>query len=323
MEAFAAFELDFAEEESAFAGGDEDAVAVDSEDFSGFAPGSAGEDGLKNFEHTEVAFFWDPAVGTGPWGHGSDVAIESALGLGPIEVAVLFDQFFCVGCFLIVLWNPVAFAAMEKVESFHEDGGGKCGDFVVQGSGGVRAADGDFFLKKKVAGIEAFVHPHDGQACFGITLAEGCLNAGGSAVFREKGGVDVEAGKLGKIENRFFEDLTVGEDDNDVGLQVFELGETGRGVDFLRLVNGEMEFEGFLFDGGRLKALGASGGFIRLGDDADDGGFRALDQSSQGGNSNFSGAKKYNTHTSATASFALYRRQERVSKCCRMERSTS
>ncbi len=53
-------------------------------------------------------------------------------------------------------------------------------------AGGVCAADGEFFLFKDGACVEAFVHFDDGDACGFVAVEYGGLDAGGASVFWEE-----------------------------------------------------------------------------------------------------------------------------------------
>ena len=82
-------------------------------------------------------------------------------------------------------------------------------------------ADGDFFGEDNIARIELTNHMHDGDSGFGFTIANGGLDAGGSAVFRENRCVEVDDRFFGSFSDGFSDDLAVGHDDSEVRTQRF------------------------------------------------------------------------------------------------------
>ena len=81
--------------------------------------------------------------------------------------------------------------------------------------------------------------------------------------------MDVEASERGQVEDVQAEDFAKGGDNDEIGLPRAEL--IHRATHFLGLEDGQAEFEGGRLDGARGELLAAPGGFIGLGDDADNG----------------------------------------------------
>lgn len=149
-----------------------------------------------------------------------------------------------------------------------EGGGGEEGEAVVEGGAGFGIGKGSAGDVEDVSGVEAFVHVHDGDAGFGVALADGSLDGGGAAVAGEDGGMDVETAQAGGVENSAGEDLTVGDDDGDIGLEGAEVVDCV--ADFEGLQDGDAVFEGEGFGGGRGENHFAADGFVGLGDDCND-----------------------------------------------------
>ena len=290
-EAFAAFELDFGEFEGADATGDEEFFLVVQD---GAGEGAAGDfgmgDGAEDFELSAG----EVGVGAGPGVVGSDGAGDVGGGLGPVDAAVGAGEFADVSGVGVVLRGAGGGAGGEEVEGVFERGGGEVGEAVVEGGAGVGIGQGGAGDVEDVAGVEAFIHVHDGDAGFGIAVADGGLDGGGAAMAGEDGGVDVEAAEAGDVEHSAGEDLAVGDDDGDVGLEGAEFVE---GVaDFEGLEDGDAVFEGEGFGGGRGEDEFAADGFVGLGDDGDDLVFGGVDEPAEGGEADVAGADEEDAH---------------------------
>lgn len=82
--------------------------------------------------------------------------------------------------------------------------------------------------------------------------------------------MDVNAAFRWKVQDGWFKNLSVGEDDDEVWLEVGKLGECGFGVNGIGLEDAELVLEGCLFNGGWGEFLFTSDGTVGLGDDADE-----------------------------------------------------
>jgi hypothetical protein len=67
----------------------------------------------------------------------------------------------------------------------------------VQAPGRLARSDGSGDFEKDVAGIEAFVHLHDGDTCFAISRQDCGMNRRSAAVAWQKRGMDVDASNGG------------------------------------------------------------------------------------------------------------------------------
>ena len=93
-----------------------------------------------------------------------------------------------------------------------------------EGLGGVVGRDGEFLLEEDVAGIEAGVDAHGGDAGDGFTVRDRPLDGCGAAIFREQRGVQVDVAERREIEHPLRNDAAVADDDDGVGLEGGELG---------------------------------------------------------------------------------------------------
>ena len=67
-------------------------------------------------------------------------------------------------------------------------------------------------LQSHGTGIEAFIHPHDGDAALGIARHDGAVDRRSAAPARQQRGMDVEAAERHGIENRLRQDQAIGDD---------------------------------------------------------------------------------------------------------------
>lgn len=147
------------------------------------------------------------------------------------------EEFWGVGDFFWVLWGACVWIFGKDFQGFGEGCGADVGEAVVEFSGGFGFTDGKFFHRDDVACIELADDVHDGDAGFGVAVGDGGLDAGGSAVFREDGGVEVDDGFFGGFADGFSDDLSVGHDDDEFRNEVGEF--IGDFSDFFRLPDGD------------------------------------------------------------------------------------
>ena len=72
---------------------------------------------------------------------------------------------------------------------------------VVQAAAGVVCGDGQALHEQDVAGIEAFIHEHDGDTGFSVSVTNGSLDGGGTTVAWQQRGVDVQAAERWDIQH--------------------------------------------------------------------------------------------------------------------------
>ena len=90
-----------------------------------------------------------------------------------------------------------------------EDAGTYGGDPVEQLAAGLLRADGDLLATQHVAGVQTFVHLHDGHAGLGITVQHRPLHRSTAAVLRQQRDVQVDATVLRQFQHRLGQDAAV------------------------------------------------------------------------------------------------------------------
>jgi len=199
-------------------------------------------------------------------------------GLGPwLDFAVGFCDFAAVGGEFVVLRDGGSEVFGEFAEGFGEVGGAVFLDSGELVGGGSVGRNFGFDLGNHGAGVEAGVHFHHGNSVLGVVVEQGGLDRAGAASAGEERAVDVDRGDAGEVEDFLGEDFTVGDDDEEIGLERGNLVEKfaaavgAVGVDFGRGENwGNSEFFGVAGDGIFLEFLAAAGGCGWGGDDADE-----------------------------------------------------
>jgi len=78
-------------------------------------------------------------------------------------------------------------------------------------------------LVEDVAGVHFFVDVDDGDAGLGVAVGDGPLDGGSSSVFGKEGGVQVDGFVGGEVDDAGGNVLSVGDDDDEVGLEGCEV----------------------------------------------------------------------------------------------------
>lgn len=124
---------------------------------------------------------------------------------------------------------------------------------------------------------------HGGDAGLGVAVADGRLNGRGAAVPREERGVQIEAGQGRHFEKGFGQYLTIGHDDDEVGLPIGDRLQ-GLGLSDSRRLEDRQTFAlRQAFDLGSGDDLLAAHRLVRLRDEADHAMIRVSEERTQGG----------------------------------------
>ena len=83
-------------------------------------------------------------------------------------------------------------------------------DPVEELAAGLLGVDFDSLAGQHVAGIEALVHLHDGDARLGVAVQHRPLHGGATPVFRQQGDVEVDAAIFRRFQHRSRQDAAVG-----------------------------------------------------------------------------------------------------------------
>ncbi len=148
--------------------------------------------------------------------------------------------------------------------------GGGGGKPVVEHAAGLVAMDGEAMDEQDVAGIQALVHVHHGNAGFLIAGEDRRLDGGRAAMPGEDRGMQIEAGDARGIEDAFRQDLPVRHYHDEISANGAHLLDGVRRPQFHRLKHGDAAVERDPLDGRGQQFHAAPGGLVRLGDDGGD-----------------------------------------------------
>ena len=81
---------------------------------------------------------------------------------------------------------------------------------VEQLTAGLFGVDGHLLADEDIAGVQPFVHLHDGDAGLGIAVQHGPLHRGAAAVLGQQRDVQVDAAVLGRFQHRSRQDAAIG-----------------------------------------------------------------------------------------------------------------
>ena len=116
------------------------------------------------------------------------------------------------------LLDRLQLAASGKGQRAHDHLAAKLGQPVVQRAGGVCAFDGEGFGEQHVAGVQAGIHLHDGDAGLRVARFNGAVNRRGAAPARQQRGVDIQATQPGRVKHPLRQDQPVGGHHHHVGI---------------------------------------------------------------------------------------------------------
>ena len=228
---------------------------------------------------------------------GADPEPEVAGGEGPIrrgEQGVRFCERGGVGGEGSVLGDGPQAAIEVGRQGLQEQVRALVGEEGCEGAGGAVIGDGDGAGDDDGAGIEPFIHAHDGDAGGGIAGENGGGDGGCAPPAWEQGGVDVDAAVLWQRQHGGRQNLAVGGDDDEVRLERGQLLNGGGGAQARGLVDGDIAFQGQRFRGRGGEAASAPGGAIRLGVDGDEP--VSIDEAAEGGQGEVGRAHEDDTH---------------------------
>src|SRR5690554_387051 len=157
--------------------------------------------------------------GAGPGVKGTNQAFDLDGAAGPVDVAFFLGQFVGVVGVGVVLRLGGQFAVCQLRQGFNNGTAAHVRQAVVQAAAGVVGVDRGAGFQQHIAGIQAFVHLHDGDAGFRIAGGNGPLDRGGTAPARQQGGVDVQAAVGRDVQNGFRQDQAVSGYDHHVRFQ--------------------------------------------------------------------------------------------------------
>ncbi len=162
---------------------------------------------------------------------------------GKVYEAVFFLQDRGESGLRVVLGARMNGTCLQAAQRLDHEIGADGGQARSESLGGIVGRDGEFLLQQDVAGVEAGVDAHGGDAGDGFAVCDGPLDGRGAAIFREQRGVQVDVAERRKIEHPLRNDAAVADDDDGVGFEGGELGaEFVVGLDAVGLGDGKIQF---------------------------------------------------------------------------------
>ena len=158
--------------------------------------------------------------GAGPGCHAPDEGLDACGRLFPVDLAVGFFQKGRIGRTL-VLDAPGGRCCGEGLQGVDEQAGTQLRQAVMQGPGRVIPRDGLRGGHQDVAGVEALVDHHGGDAGLFFVVDHRPVDGGGPAVFGQQGGMHVDAAQSRYFQNGFPQQMTEGDNNKKVSLGIF------------------------------------------------------------------------------------------------------
>src|SRR6266545_3022002 len=248
--------------------------------------------GLTDFEQLRFWFRGQKSIGAGPGNKRANTVPHTSHRLGPIQTPVFFRDLASVTgarTGLLAGNNLTGDIVRDRLDQQLRAQGREP---VVQRLRVLIGSDARGLLTEDVAGVEALVHFHDGDAGFALVVQEGPLNRRRAAIFGQEGGMDVQAAEARQREDLCRQNLAISGHRNQVGLKPRQWIEKGLVAGAFRLQDVKLFLRRQTFHRRRLPMQMASLGPVRLRDDTDDDAVRQLRQGRQTGAGQFGGAKE-------------------------------
>ena len=102
-------------------------------------------------------------------------------------------KFWRIGGECGILMARMRNASMEEIEGFQQSCRRKKREPIMKIPGCLLRSDRSRYLQQDIAGIESFIHLHDGDARFAVSFQDGGLNGRSAAVTWQERGVNVDA----------------------------------------------------------------------------------------------------------------------------------
>jgi hypothetical protein len=205
------------------------------------------------------SFFSEESAGTGGRTKSANLALE--IHRRPLPVELCFPLVDLRGvrhsaCGLRHRPGPPAVQLLENVEERYAT---ERGQLVVKRAGVVVRGDGELPLLVDRAGVEAFVHLHDGDPAQRVAGQERPLDRCGAAPARQERCMDVYGSQARHRENRRRHEQSIGDDDEQLGPYFAQAALDVRGLQRGRLVDLAAPLERQLLDRTRRQVQPAPG----------------------------------------------------------------
>jgi len=157
---------------------------------------------------------------------------------------------------------------LQSLQSFDHQIGTDRGEARRESFSSVVRRDPELLLHQDVAGVEAGVDAHGGDARHCFSMCNRPLDRSCAAIFRQERRVEVDVAERREIEHPLRDDAAVADDDDGVGLEGDELSaEFFVLLDSVGLGDGKVQLERRLFDRGSDKFETAAFGTVGLSHD--------------------------------------------------------
>ena len=114
----------------------------------------------------------------------------------------------------MILRTRLERALLQALQSLHHQLGAGRRHARRQSHSGIFGRDGDFLLQQDVAGIQAFIQPHGGDAGHALAVGDGPLNGRGTAILRQQRAVQVQVAVARQIEHPLGNQAAIGNHDD-------------------------------------------------------------------------------------------------------------
>ena len=188
----ATFTLHESESQGAVAASDGNPRGRGGEDFARDSFGVIERIGFPDFQQRGFVTAREERVGAGPRDKRADSIPELSSRGSPVQAPIFAGDLAGVGRAVIGLRLGLDAASQQAGNCVFQQAGAYLREAIVQGAGIVRLENGGNVGAEDIAGIEAFVDPHDGDTGLCVSVEDGPLNGGGAAVFGQERGVDIE-----------------------------------------------------------------------------------------------------------------------------------
>ena len=129
--------------------------------------------------------------------------------VGQVELCHLLVQHGGKGSVLVLLRHSRQGACCDLGNRFTQSFGTHSGNAVEQFTAGLLGVDGNLFAVQHIAGIQPFVHLHDGNSSLSVTVQHRPLHRGAAAILRQQRNVQIDAAVAGHFQHGLRQDAAI------------------------------------------------------------------------------------------------------------------
>ena len=127
-------------------------------------------------------------------------------------------------------------ARINGAQGLHQELGAHIHQAVKQLAGGFKLADGGLLFKDDIPGVHVMGQVHGGHTRRLIAVEHGPLDRRRATVFRQQGAMDIDRAESRHRQDLIRQNPSIGDDDQNIGLQRLNLPEGRSVAHLLRLV---------------------------------------------------------------------------------------